>query len=186
MEHRKQGTPFSATERDRVGEEGAQLADNVAHRTQETGDKVSDKVSDMAHQAADRVQQVADDLRHKDPAEIAGDVRAKASELVDTTRQRASEAGAVAADKVDDAMTATGEQMTNLAQTVRAKAPHEGRAGEIATNTAEALERGGQYLKDADLQVVRSDLERIIREHPVEAMLVGLGLGYMLARVTRR
>jgi hypothetical protein len=33
---------------------------------------------------------------------------------------------------------------------------------------------------------MRADLEGIIRRHPMEAVLVGLGIGYLLARSTRR
>jgi hypothetical protein len=33
---------------------------------------------------------------------------------------------------------------------------------------------------------VRIDLERMIRQHPIESMLVGLGIGYLLARSMRR
>jgi len=33
---------------------------------------------------------------------------------------------------------------------------------------------------------MRADLEGIIRRHPMESMLVGLGVGYLLARSMRR
>ena len=68
---------------------------------------------------------------------------------------KAVEVGATAS-KLDSAMTATGEQMSTLAQTVREKAP-EGKAGEIASKAADALDRGGEYLQRADLQTLRSD-----------------------------
>ena len=48
------------------------------------------------------------------------------------------------------------------------------------------LDRSGEYLQTADLQMVRSDLERVIREHPIESLLVGVGVGYLVARATRR
>jgi uncharacterized membrane-anchored protein YhcB (DUF1043 family) len=34
--------------------------------------------------------------------------------------------------------------------------------------------------------MVRGDLERVIREHPIESLLVGVGIGYLVARATRR
>jgi ElaB/YqjD/DUF883 family membrane-anchored ribosome-binding protein len=34
--------------------------------------------------------------------------------------------------------------------------------------------------------MVRSDLERVIRDHPIEALLVGAGIGFLVARATRR
>jgi hypothetical protein len=170
MERRTYETQPGATQREQIKEEGASMLDSAAERAKQAGDKASD----LAQSAADKVRQTADDLRSRDAGEIVGDARAKAAEV-----------GDAAASKVDSAMTATGEQFSTLAQTVREKAP-EGKAGDVANMAANALDRSGEYLQTADLQMVRSDLERVIRDHPIEALLVGAGIGYLLARATRR
>jgi hypothetical protein len=170
MEPRTYETSAGATQREQIKEEGANVLDAAAERAKQAGDKATD----LAQSAVDKIKQTADDLRSKDAGQIVDDARAKAAEIGDT-----------AADKVDSAMTATGEQMSTLAQTVRENAP-EGKAGEVAAKAADALDRGGEYLQTADLQMVRSDLERIIREHPIESLLVGVGVGYLVARATRR
>lgn len=159
MEHRIQDPRYTAVERDTIKDEAESAADKARH----AAESAADKAGEMAHQTAD-----------------------KASEIVDTAKQKSAEIGTAAAGKVESAMSATGARMADLAQTVREKAPQEGKPAEIAATAAEALERGGTYLNDADLTMVRSDLERVIREHPLEAMLVGLGIGYLLARATRR
>jgi hypothetical protein len=41
------------------------------------------------------------------------------------------------------------------------------------------------YLQELDLADVRADLEGLIRRHPMEALLVGLGIGYLVARASR-
>jgi ElaB/YqjD/DUF883 family membrane-anchored ribosome-binding protein len=170
MERRPYETPAGATEREQLKEEGANVLDAAAECAKQAGEKATD----IAQSAVDKVKQTADDLRSKD-----------ASQIVDEARGKAAEVGDAAANKVDSAMTATGEQMSTLAQTVREKAP-EGKAGEVAFKAADALDRGGEYLQTADLQMVRSDLERVIREHPIESLLVGVGVGYLVARATRR
>jgi len=170
MERRPYETPAGATQREQFQEAGANALDTATERAKQAGNKASD----MAQSAVDKVKQTADDLRSKDPSEIVDDARAKAAEV-----------GDAAANKVDSAMTATGEQMSTLAQTVRENAP-EGKAGEVASKAADALDRGGAYLQTADLQMVRGDLERVIREHPIESLLVGVGVGYLVARATRR
>ena len=188
MERRPYETPAGATQREQFKEEGANMLDAATERANQAGEKASDiaqsaaerakqageKASDIAQSAVDKVKQTAEDLRSKDASEIVDDARAKAAEV-----------GDAAASKVDSAMTATGAQMSTLAQTVRENAP-EGKAGEVATKAADALDRGGEYLQVADLQMVRGDLERVIREHPIESLLVGVGLGYLVARATRR
>ena len=170
MERRPYETPAGATQREQLKEESANVLDTAAERAKQVGDKATD----IAQSAVDKVKRTADDLRSKD-----------ASQIVDEARTKAAEVGDAAANKVDTAMTATGEQMSTLAQTVRENAP-EGKAGEVASKAADALDRGGEYLQTADLQMVRSDLERVIREHPIESLLVGVGVGYLVARATRR
>jgi len=170
MERRPYDTQSGGTQREQFKEETTNVLDAASERAKQAGEKASD----LAQSAVDKVKQTADDLRSKDPSEIVDDARAKAAEV-----------GDAAASKVDSAMTATGEQMSTLAQTVREKAP-EGKAGEVAVKAADALDRGGEYLQTADLQMVRGDLERVIREHPIESLLVGVGLGYLVARATRR
>ena len=51
---------------------------------------------------------------------------------------------------------------------------------------ADTLERAGTYLQQQDLNDMRADLENIIRRYPVQSLLIGLGVGYLLARGTRR
>jgi len=170
MERRPYETPAGATQREQLKEESANVLDTAAERAKQAGEKATD----IAQSAVDKVKRTAEDLRSKD-----------ASQIVDEARTKAAEVGDAAATKVDTAMTATGEQMSTLAQTVRENAP-EGKAGEVASKAADALDRGGEYLQTADLQMVRSDLERVIREHPIESLLVGVGVGYLVARATRR
>jgi len=130
MERQPYESPAGATQREQIKQEGANALDTAAERAKQAGDKAAD----IAQSAVDKVKQTADDLRSKDAGQIVGDARAKAAEV-----------GDAAASRVDSAMTATGEQMSTLAQTVREKAP-EGQAGEVASKAADALDRGGECL----------------------------------------
>jgi Tfp pilus assembly protein PilF len=76
--------------------------------------------------------------------------------------------------------------MTDVAQTIREKAPISGPVADAANTAATTLERAGTYLQEQDLADMRADLEGIIRRHPIESLLIGLGIGYLLARSTRR
>jgi uncharacterized protein YjbJ (UPF0337 family) len=83
-------------------------------------------------------------------------------------------------------MSAVGEKIGSLADVIREKAPHEGAVGTAATAVAEKLDVAGTYLQEKDLNHVLDDLSGMIRRHPVPALLIGLGIGYLLARGTRR
>jgi len=83
-------------------------------------------------------------------------------------------------------ISAVGEKIGSLAEAIREKAPHEGAVGTAATAVAEKLDVAGSYLQEKDLNHVLSDVSSMIRRYPVPSLLVGLGIGYLLARSTRR
>lgn len=140
---------------------------------EETGNKAAQSVKDTAGNVADSA---------KDAAQR---VSTQAGEVLDSAREKVSGVGSEAGVKIDAAVTSTGESMTNLAHTLREKAP-EGKVGEIATSAASALEHGGQYLQTADMAMIRADLESIIRQKPVESIAVGVAVGFVLSRMMRR
>jgi len=83
-------------------------------------------------------------------------------------------------------MSAVGERIGSLAGVIREKAPHEGAVGTAATTVAEKLDVAGSYLQERDVNHMLSDLSGMIRRYPVPSLLIGLGIGYLLARGTRR
>jgi ElaB/YqjD/DUF883 family membrane-anchored ribosome-binding protein len=117
-------------------------------------------------------------------AEKAEQVKDKAAETVEQVKDKAAEVGHEAAARVDSAMTSTGDKMTDAARMLREKAPS-GQAGDVAQGAARALERGGEYLRSNDVEGVRSDLETLVREHPIQALAIGFGVGFMVARSMR-
>lgn len=147
--------------------------------------KPTQQGSSAIGQAADKAKEFVQDTRSQDLGETANNLQDKASDVAAQVKDKASEIGAQAADKADDAMTSTGQGMQNLAQTVRDNAPS-GTVGEIATNAASALEKGGAYLQQSDPTAVRNDLEELIRRNPIPSLLVGLGIGFLLARALGR
>jgi ABC-type transporter Mla subunit MlaD len=126
-----------------------------------------DRQADQAQNTVEKVRDTVED--------VAGDVK-----------ERATQVGSQVADRADAATTAVGERMTDAAQTIRQRAPSSGPIAEAADTAADTLQRAGSYLQEQDLSGIRSDLEGIIRRHPVESLLIGFGIGYLLARSTRR
>ncbi len=76
--------------------------------------------------------------------------------------------------------------MTDAAQTIRQSAPDSGPLAGAADSAADTLQRAGSYLQEQDLADMRADLEGMIRRYPVQSLLIGFGVGYLLARSTRR
>ena len=144
-----------------------------------------DRTADKAHNTVDR----ASDTAHNAVDTVTDKAQQVASDVKDRAQQAASKAqdiGQQAVDRADDATTTVGEKMTDAAQAIRERAPATGTVGNVADTAATTLERAGTYLQQQDLADMRSDLENIIRRHPIESLLVGLGAGYLLARSMRR
>jgi len=74
--------------------------------------------------------------------------------------------------------------MQSLASTMRENLPREGVLGNAASTVVGGLESTGRYLEREGLQGIGEDLTGLIRRNPVPAMLVGIGLGFLLARIT--
>jgi len=132
-----------------------------------------------------KAKEVVDNLRGTNPSELASTAKDKAAEFGATARDKAGEFGSTANERADSAMSAAGQRMEDFATTLRERAP-EGRVGEFAVGAADALKRGGDYLESADLNMVRGDMEDLIRRYPVHSLAIGFGLGFLLARAFRR
>jgi len=84
----------------------------------------------------------------------------------------------------DTAASRAGEQVESLAGTVREYGPHGGMFGTATEGVARGLERGGQYLQEEGVTGLAGDLTDMIKRNPIPALLFGVGLGFVLARLT--
>jgi hypothetical protein len=50
---------------------------------------------------------------------------------------------------------------------------------------AGALETSGKYLEEKNLTGMVDDLTDLVRKNPIPALLIGVGLGFLLARTLR-
>jgi uncharacterized protein YjbJ (UPF0337 family) len=98
---------------------------------------------------------------------------------------KAQELGVTAASMAGEAATAVGETMGSLASVIRDNAPHEGTIASAATTVAGGLESARSYLQEKNYENIGTDLTAVIRRYPLQLLLVGVGLGYVLARITK-
>lgn len=120
-------------------------------------------------------------------AESAKDAASKTGEAIkdaaSSVAHKASDAGSYVAHKAEDATAAVGGGMTSLAETIREKGPHDGMLGNASSAVANTLESAGRELQEHGLSGIADDITNTVRRHPVPAVLIGIGLGFLLARV---
>jgi uncharacterized protein YjbJ (UPF0337 family) len=109
-------------------------------------------------------------------------------EVADEAKGAAEGATSSTSSKASQPITASavGEKIGSLADAIREKAPHEGAMGTAATTVADKLGAAGSYLQEKDWDHLTGDLSSIIRRYPIPSLLVGLGIGYLLAQRARR
>jgi len=154
---------------------------NVTQNAKGMQDTAGHTAGHMADKAKDTATSTMD--RAKDLAATAGD---KAKDLASNAADKAKDFGRSAADMAENATSKVGHGLEAAAGTLRDKAPHEGMMGTAASKVADTLEKGGRYLEEEGLSGIAEDLTGLIKRNPIPALLVGVGIGYLLAQALRR
>jgi uncharacterized protein YdbL (DUF1318 family) len=151
---------------------------------QNESDKMKQGVQDAAHAAGQKAQDLAQKAGEKaqDLAQAAGQ---KVQDAAHVASQKVQDVAHVAGQKAEDATASLGSGLKTAAEKVRENAPHEGMLGRGAEAVASTLERGGDYLKDKNLHGMAEDMTEMIKRNPIPAVLLGIGLGFLLGRTLR-
>ena len=125
-----------------------------------------DKAREAAGQAVDKV---------KETASQTGEAIGHAAQAV----------GHAVGQKAEDATSAVGTGIQHLADKVRDGGPESGMLGQATKTVASTLDEAGKYIEHKNLTGMMDDVTGLIKRNPVPALLVGIGLGYLLGRVLR-
>jgi hypothetical protein len=94
--------------------------------------------------------------------------------------------GSGIAGKAQQAATTIGGQLEAAAEVVRERLPQEGAAGQVANALSDQLSGIGRYLQSHGLHGVVVTMGNVIRQYPVQSLLLGIGIGYLLSRLHTR
>jgi hypothetical protein len=117
--------------------------------------------------------------------EAASTVAEKGKEMASSAAQTAQEAATHAGQRADEATASVGHGIRSFAGALREKLPHEGMLGSASSTVADTLDRSGRYLEEEGLRGLASDVTDLVRRYPIPALLIGLGIGYLIARSLR-
>jgi uncharacterized protein YjbJ (UPF0337 family) len=90
---------------------------------------------------------------------------------------------AAVADGVESAQGAISTAATAVADGWESA---QGAISTAATAVADGVGSASSYLQEKKFEEMATDLTALIRQYPVQSLLVGVGLGYILARLTPR
>jgi len=149
-------------------------AKDQASQAMDKGREAAGHAGEAASHAAQAVGQQASGL--------ASTVAHKAQDAASTVAHKAQDAASTVGHKAEDATASMGHGMQTLAGKVRDNTPHEGMLGSASDAVANAIEGAGKYVEDKNLTGMMDDVTGLIRRNPVPALLVGLGVGFLIGR----
>jgi uncharacterized protein YjbJ (UPF0337 family) len=109
----------------------------------------------------------------------------KTGGVVENVTAKAQELGSTAVSKANEAATVVGEKLGSLANVIREKAPEEGAVAPAVKTVVDGLESASSYLREKKFEHLAKDVTELVRTYPVQSLLIGVGVGYLLARRTR-
>lgn len=98
----------------------------------------------------------------------------------------AGEMASVGVEKTEEAIAAVGERISHFGDTIREAMPDTGTVGTAAVALADGLKSSGEYLKTHGFEEMSNDVTNVIRRHPVPAVWIGLGVGFILGQALVR
>jgi hypothetical protein len=106
-------------------------------------------------------------------------------DVASSVAQRMGDMASTIGHKTEGAVESVGGEMKSLAGTIRDNAPKDGVVGSAASGVASTLESGGAYLQDHNLHGMAEDATALIRRYPLQAILAGIGVGFLVGRALR-
>lgn len=136
---------------------------------------------DLVGNAKDLVGNLADKAR-----ETEGHVADRMKDFASQGADRAKDFGKSATNMADSATAKVGSGVESMADKLRDSAPREGMVHNAAAKVADTLERSGRYLQEEGITGMADDLTNVIKRNPIPAVLIGIGVGYLIAHALRR
>jgi ElaB/YqjD/DUF883 family membrane-anchored ribosome-binding protein len=137
---------------------------------------------DEGSKAKEQATQALD--KGRDAAAHAGEAVSHAASAVgQAVAQKAGDVASTVGHKAEDATAAVGSGMQTLADKVRDNTPNEGMLGSASRTVANAIDNAGKYVEDKNLSGMMEDMTNLIKRNPIPALLLGLGVGFLIGRV---
>lgn len=141
-----------------------------------SGTNASSSPSDQG--LADRARNIAGSAQDR-LADVGSNMRDRAGHMKDSLAD-ALESGA---DKLRQ-RTQGGQLAGSTGSS--AVAVDDGRISQVSGRVAGGMQATADWLRDADLDSLRSGVERQVKEHPGRTLLIAVGVGYLLGKALRK
>jgi ElaB/YqjD/DUF883 family membrane-anchored ribosome-binding protein len=142
----------------------------------------------------------------RDTSADAGSMSDRAKSAVGTAQEKLADAGSTVREKAGTLKHSLADALESGAQRLRQQGAGGGqtagaaatggsvgmvsdqpnRMADMSNQVAGGLQASADWLRDADLDGMKSGLERQVKEHPGRTLAVAVGLGYLLGKAIRK
>jgi len=172
---------MSTTMRKDEGGKAKDQASQAMDKGREAAGHAGEAASHAATAVGQKAQDVASNVGHK-AQDLVSNVGQKAQDLASNVGHKAQDLASTVGHKAEDATAAVGSGMHTVADRVREYSPHEGMLGSASKAVADSIDSAGKYVEDKNLSGMMEDVTGLIRRNPIPALLLGLGVGFLIGR----
>lgn len=152
-----------------TGMGGSMGSGSMGASTTGSSEGVADRAKDLAGNAQEKLADVGSTVRDR-----AGDAKNSLADMLATGAERLrSRTGATGTAELSGMGGATASTT-------------DGRLSQVGERVAGGMESTADWLRDADIDSLRTGVERQVKEHPGRTLLIAAGLGYLLGKAFRR
>ena len=145
------------------------------------GSSGSGSFGGTADSLTDKAKDTLGDAKDKAKSGLAG-AKDKATELKATLADKL-EAGA---EKLRSQQTGTGAYAGATGSGSTGVATENGQLGQLTDKLASGMQGTADFLRNADLDQMKSGIETQVRENPGRSLLIAAGVGYLLGKAFRK
>jgi ElaB/YqjD/DUF883 family membrane-anchored ribosome-binding protein len=154
------------------------------NKAKETGGQAMDKAREAGGQAMDAARDAGTQVMDK-VKDVGTQAMDKAKEAATSVADMASQAVGNVGKKADDLTATAGADIAKWGDALSEKAPHSGLMGQASQAVAGTLRDSGHYLEEAKFSGMANDVSKLVQRHPMPAILIGFGIGFLLGRALK-
>jgi len=181
-------TTFRSTGKEGKGndawEQAKDTSKDALNKGKETGADAMNKTKEFGENALQTAKDVGEDALGK-VKEAGAAAYGKARETIGSVGEMATETASVAGRKAEDMAAAAGHSIAGFGDTIAKSGPQEGFAGAAVRAVADTFKGGGHYLEEHKLTGMAKDVEQVIKNHPLPALLAVFGIGFCVGRMMK-
>jgi len=176
-----QGYGASGSDASTFGSTGGSSAGTSGSSSFGAGSSGSGSFGGSADSFADKAKDGLNDAKEKAKSGLSG-AKDKATELKATLADKL-EAGA---EKLRSQQTGTGAYAGATSSGSTGVAAENGQLGQLTDKLASGMQGTADFLRNADLDQMKSGIEKQVKENPGRSLLIAAGLGYLLGKAFRK